>query len=242
MAKGKAKSRVARRLVTLLVLLAAGAFALTYGRTWLEKHPQHNPWAPLDLDNPRGWATSMKIGALRSDPAACRAVLERSDIAFTQLQPAGEDACRRDDRLLLPDSPLVPANPEMTCPVAVGLSQWLTKDVRPLAEEMLGSPIARVEQLGTYNCRRIGGGSEGRWSEHATGNAIDISAFVLQDGTRISLLADWDDIGEAGRFLRAAHDSACLNFGIVLSPEYNAAHADHFHLDQGRRPTAGMCR
>ncbi|WP_271077974.1 extensin-like domain-containing protein [Aurantiacibacter sp. MUD61] len=226
----------------LLVLLAAGAAAFVYGRAWLEDHPQHNPWAPLDLDNPRGWATAMKIGALRSDPAACNAVLERSDITYTMLEPAGDGACRRENRLVLPESPLTPANPEMTCTVAVSLSQWLAKDVGPLAEEMLGSAVSRVEQLGTYNCRRVGGGDDGRWSQHATSNAIDISAFVLGDGTRVSVLNDWGDGEDRGRFLRAVRDSACLNFGIVLSPEYNAAHADHFHLDQSRGPPAGLCR
>ena len=45
------------------------------GRAWLHDHPQHDPWAPLDLRDPPGWATQRKIAALRSDPAACLAVL-----------------------------------------------------------------------------------------------------------------------------------------------------------------------
>ena len=51
----------------------------------------------------------------------------------------------------------------------------------------LGSEVVRIEHLGTVNCRRIGGGDKGNWSEHATGNAIDISAFVLADGRRITV-------------------------------------------------------
>jgi hypothetical protein len=29
-------------------------------------------------------------------------------------------------------------------------------------------------------------------------------------------------------------DGACLFFDGVLSPDYNAAHRDHLHLDRGR--------
>jgi hypothetical protein len=79
------------------------------------------------------------------------------------------------------------------------------------------------------------------WSEHATGNAIDIAAFVLEDGRRISVLGDWEAEGEKARFLKAVRDDACDIFATVLSPDYNAAHADHFHFDQGGR-WFGACR
>jgi hypothetical protein len=85
------------------------------------------------------------------------------------------------------------------------------------------------------------GASEGRWSEHATGNAIDIAGFVLEDGRRISVLGDWDGEDAEARFLRAVRDGACKSFATVLSPDYNAAHADHFHLDQDGR-WSGVCR
>jgi hypothetical protein len=31
-------------------------------------------------------------------------------------------------------------------------------------------------------------------------------------------------------------------FATTLSPEYNAAHRDHLHLDQARRAGFGVCR
>ncbi len=243
MARKKPQERYwARRLKfwPLFTLLAVAAFMA--GRIWLSENPQHDPWAPLDLDHPRGWATSMKLGALRTDVPACRAVLDRSGVAFTALEPTGEGACRREDRLLLDDASLVPIGAQMTCTVGVGLEMWIEKDLRFLAREILDGELARLEQLGTYSCRRIGGGETGRWSQHAKGNAIDISAFVMEDGRRISLLQDWEGKGTQARFLRAARDAACRNFGTVLSPEYNAAHADHFHLDMGWAPGRGLCR
>lgn len=59
------------------------------GRAWLNDNPQMNPWAPLDLREPGGWATSMKILALKNDPELCRQTLERSAVAFDVLDPAG---------------------------------------------------------------------------------------------------------------------------------------------------------
>jgi hypothetical protein len=56
----------------------------------------------------------------------------------------------------------------------------------------------------------------------------------LADGRRISVLRDWNDAAENGRFLKAVRDGACQQFNTVLSPDYNAAHRNHFHLDMGR--------
>ncbi|MGY8972945.1 MAG: extensin family protein, partial [Sphingomonadales bacterium] len=42
-----------------LLLIAAGL--LLSARVWLAEHPEHNPWAPLDLRDPVGWATDRKL-------------------------------------------------------------------------------------------------------------------------------------------------------------------------------------
>ncbi len=226
---------------TIIGLLLLGA-ALLGGRAWLEEHPQHNPWAPLSLDDPPGWATQRKLASLRDEPDECRAVLERSNVAFRALDPAGEGECRREDRTVLAGAPLSPSQPIATCAVAAGFELWLRQSVQPVAEELLGSPVAQVEHFGTYSCRRIYGREAGNWSEHATGNAIDIAAFVLEDGQRISVRGDWEGEGKEAAFLRRVRDAACGVFGTVLSPDYNAAHADHFHLDQEARGFGGVCR
>jgi len=68
-----------RKLVFALVVLAL----LLAGRTFMAENPQHNPWAPLDLRDERGWATQTKLSALRGDIGQCRAVLERSEVTFS---------------------------------------------------------------------------------------------------------------------------------------------------------------
>jgi hypothetical protein len=126
--------------------------------------------------------------------------------------------------------------------VAAAFELWLRQGVQPAARELLGSPVARLEHFGTYSCRRLYGRGEGPWSEHATGNAIDIGGFVLEDGRRLTLLGDWQGDDQEAAFLRRVRDEACSVFGTVLSPDYNAAHADHLHLDQEARGFGGVCR
>jgi hypothetical protein len=224
-----------------LVGLLLGAIFLA-AQAWLRDHPQHNPWAPLNLDDPVGWATQYKLAALRRDPIACRAVLERSKVAFEALPATGEGECRREDRMMLEDAPLAPGMPQTTCAVAVGFELWLRQGVQPAAEALFGERVTRIEHFGSYNCRRMYGRENGRWSEHATGNALDIAAFMLADGKRISVRADWNGEGKEPAFLHQVRDDACEAFGTVLSPDYNAAHADHLHLDQAARGLGGFCR
>ncbi|PEQ11155.1 extensin [Novosphingobium sp. PC22D] len=223
----------------MFAAFALGALAL-FVRVWLHDHPEHNPWAPLNIADPVGWATQRKLAALRDDPAECRAFLDRAAIAYRSLEPIGEGACRRADRTVLINDAetglaLRPANPQATCPVNAALALWMRHAVQPAAQERLGARVVALDQLGTANCRRIGGGEEGQWSEHATGNAIDIGGFFLADGRRIAVLGDWDDDSDASAFLHDVRDGACETFTTVLSPDYNSAHADHLHLDQADR-------
>ena len=119
----------------------------------------------------------------------------------------------------------------VTCPTAKTMAAWARFGVDRAARQILGSRLVRIETMGSYNCRNVAGSS--RRSAHATANAIDIAAFVLADGRRISVLDDWNGGNSAERkFLRVVHDSACKRFGTVLGPEYNAAHRNHFHLEQ----------
>ena len=224
-----------------MIALVLGALVLA-AKGWLDAHPQHNPWAPLDLNDPPGWATQRKLAALRGDPLACRAVLERSDVVFTVLPSAGEGQCARPDRTVLARFPLSPAPPPTTCAVAAALQLWLDRGVQPAAQAAFGARVTRIEHFGAYSCRRIYGRADAPWSEHATGNAIDIAGFVLADGRRIRVLGDWSGDGPEAAFLRQARDAACTSFGTVLSPDYNAAHRDHLHLDQAARGLGGVCR
>lgn len=116
------------------------------------------------------------------------------------------------------------------CGTAKAFSDWARFGVDRAAREILGSRLARIETMGSYACRNVAGSQ--RLSAHARAEAIDVAGFVLADGRRIDLKRDWQGgPPEVREFLRVVHGSACKRFGTVLGPEYNAAHADHFHLE-----------
>lgn len=120
----------------------------------------------------------------------------------------------------------------VSCTMANGFAAWARFGVDRAARQILGAPLARIETMGSYACRNVAG--TGRRSAHATANAIDVSAFVLTDGRRITVLNGWNGGTAAERqFLRVVHESACKRFGTVLGPEYNAAHRDHLHFEPG---------
>ena len=126
----------------------------------------------------------------------------------------------------------------VTCPLASALAGWARFGVDRAAQQILGSGLARIETMGSYSCRNVAGTS--RLSAHATANAVDIGGFVLTDGRRISILGDWSSESPQVRaFLRTVRDSGCKRFNTVLSPDYNAAHRNHLHLEDDR---AGFCR
>lgn len=126
----------------------------------------------------------------------------------------------------------------VTCPLAQTFAGWARYGVDRAARQILGSALIRIETMGSYSCRDVAG--TGRRSAHARAEAIDVAAFVLADGRKVSVLGDWNAGDAAEReFLRTVQRSACKRFGTVLGPDYNAAHANHFHLEEGN---GSFCR
>ena len=125
----------------------------------------------------------------------------------------------------------------MTCPLARQFARWTREALQPAAERWLKSRVARIESFGTYACRPVNGQAGGRLSEHGRSNAVDVAAFVLADGRRITVLDSWNAEDEdVRRFLRDAHQAGCRRFGVALGPEANAYHRNHFHFDMGQGP------
>ncbi|GAA4715354.1 extensin-like domain-containing protein [Sphingomonas lutea] len=236
------------RLIVILILFGLGVAAYLFGRDYVRKHPQDVPWTPLRLDDPIGRFTLRKLVALRDDPAQCRALLRQAGSADTAAAPRlGEPNCGyRDGVTLLPaksEARFAPPNVVTSCPVAAAMLVFERQILQPAAARHLSSRVVEVRHAGSYSCRRLYGQSEGEFSEHATANALDIIGFGLADGTDVSVLRDWA-AGAKGAFLRDVHDGGCDLFATALSPDYNAAHADHLHFDQAERGRSGfsVCR
>lgn len=120
----------------------------------------------------------------------------------------------------------------VACPLATNFAAWARFGVDRAAQQILGSPLQRIETMGSYSCRNVAGTA--RRSAHSRAEAIDVAAFVLADGRRISVKSGWHASRDEREFLRVIHTSACKRFGTVLGPDYNKAHHDHFHLEYGK--------
>jgi hypothetical protein len=137
--------------------------------------------------------------------------------------------------------------PKMTCQVALALPRF-EAIVQEEAHLHFARPVARIEHLGTYNCREMAA-YPGWVSEHSYANAIDIKAFVLRGGRRVEVLGNYGDGTEPPedaeeRFLRAVarrtYDEDV--FSVVLTPAFDRAHRNHFHLDWARYRVDGTGR
>ena len=126
---------------------------------------------------------------------------------------------------------MAPSDVTMTCALAAAISVWRRQSVEPAARELLGSDVAEINHMGVYACRPVNNQAGNRPSAHSRAAALDFSGVRLRDGRNITVAADWNDGGPEAAFLRRIRDDACKVFGTTLSPDYNALHRDHLHLE-----------
>jgi hypothetical protein len=217
-------------ILFLLVLLNWAA--IHFG--WIKVPPNTIPWETPHLDSRPGLFAHWQMQHIKKDRQMCLTALDNArDFSYTALADESTGSgCGFTDVVRATKSPIAfNIAPVTTCSLSAAL-YWWQRDIQRLSRQILHTKIRRIDQLGTYACRNINGAATGNRSEHATADAIDIEGFETQDGRRITVKDDWLKPTAEGRFLRAAHDSACGVFGEVLGPDYNSLHANHFHLDE----------
>jgi hypothetical protein len=130
----------------------------------------------------------------------------------------------------------------MDCSLAVSLLR-----AAPMLRER---DIVEVADIGVYNYRCIGG--EGTppdcpqgMSQHAYAKGIDLAGFTTAGGDFYTVADDWVIDPDAEETCDAAvepgadaflHELICSlkaagTWNIVLTPNYNSDHRDHFHVD-----------
>jgi hypothetical protein len=123
----------------------------------------------------------------------------------------------------------------LDCDMAEQVATWMDDTVQPIALKTLGARVSGLRIAASYACRNRDNLADAKLSEHARGNAIDISAFKV-DGRWIEVETAWSAGGAPADFLSG---SACGPFTTVLGPGSDSYHANHFHLDRAKRRTAG---
>jgi hypothetical protein len=195
--------------------------------------PHYDPFMPPDLREGPSWLRSIKLKNLDLDPQACLQSVKQAGIAGTLLPNSGRGpACYLNSTVMLNRVSVAKIKPEQTrCNVAARLYLWERHVVQPAAQKYFGQGVKEITHFGSYSCRKIA--RSHNMSEHATANAFDISGVRLGNGRMISVLSGWKTGGKDAEFLHEVRNGLCDYFNLTLSPDYNADHADHFHVDMG---------
>ncbi len=132
-----------------------------------------------------------------------------------------------------------------TSPMTAALDRWVRRSVQPASHRYFGRPVVEIRQIASYGCRGRNGNRYGAPSEHAFGNALDISGFRLAGGHEITVVRGWKGGQRERAFLRAVFIGACAEFYTVLGPGSDRHHYNHFHVDLLRTNTKNgrhLCR
>jgi hypothetical protein len=129
------------------------------------------------------------------------------------------------------------------CPMVHALEFWTERVVLPEARRHLRARVVGIKVLSSYACRPMNSVDGALLSEHGHANAVDVSGFVLEDGSVVTVRAGWGGSLSERHFLRAVHGGSCNVFTTVLGPDYDRLHHDHLHLDLARHGSGGrICK
>ncbi|HET9902378.1 MAG TPA: extensin family protein [Xanthobacteraceae bacterium] len=120
----------------------------------------------------------------------------------------------------------------LSCSAAETVALWLREDVLP-ARPSERPQVAEVSVAASFECRPRNRQAGGKLSQHARGEALDVTAFIFADGRRLEL-ADGSSDRRLREFLRK---TACARFATVLGPGSDGYHEHHVHLDVLLRPS-----
>ncbi|MEO1703501.1 MAG: extensin family protein [Pseudomonadota bacterium] len=174
----------------------------------------------------------------------CSADLKNLGATFTELEPVTSDdpgcgvAKPIDVDEIVPGVSITP-DTQMRCATALALATWVNQTVIPatksLSSDKTPVKLKSLRHASTYVCRRRNNQPDGKLSEHAIGNAIDIRTFEFEGRDPISI----EPRERTGRieeaFQKTVRAGACLQFTTVLGPGSDGFHEDHIHLDIAER-------
>jgi len=118
------------------------------------------------------------------------------------------------------------------CTIAKALNSW----VNDVAQPAFDGKLVELRVAAHYVCRSRNNVKGAKISEHGKGKAIDIAAFVLSNGTALTVKENYN------KLLRRIYKAACPYFKTTLGPGSDGYHEDHFHVDTSARDSGAYCR
>ena len=130
----------------------------------------------------------------------------------------------------------------LNCAVINTFASWISQSLQPNAERRFGEQVVKLDIPSAYACRTRNNIRGARLSEHALGNAVDVSAFTLESGEKIVVEQGWFGSRRVKKFIAALRRDACGPFKTVLGPGADRHHKDHLHFDlQWHRRGGSYC-
>lgn len=178
--------------------------------------------------------TSVKTGSVCGDPAILGQV-----VGYV---PGKQQGCgiKQGVRVTSVSDVALSRGALIDCPTAKALKTWVDRGLKPAVGQR-GGGVQEMRLFASYSCRTRNSKKGARISEHGKGRAVDIGAFILKDGSEMTVLKDWGR-GRKGRILKGMHETACGPFGTVLGPKSDRYHKDHFHFDTARYRNGTYCK
>lgn len=166
---------------------------------------------------------------------ACMAGLDGHGVAYRRVADFhNADGCGISEAVRVEHGVLAWNQPlEMACPLALAIADFESQAVQPEAMRFFGRKATMMWNLGAYACRGQDDQVGGRLSQHAFGMAVDIDGFDIEGGETVRVKRDWHGDDARARFLHAVAADACRIFHAVLTPDADAYHLDHIHMDLG---------
>lgn len=182
-------------------------------------------------------------------PSDCEQGLRNAKVQFDPVPSSfGDATCPLVDpvRLHAVETPSgvvsFPEGPVFNCRFARQFALWASDTASAV---VLAQTSKRLEKLATgpgYDCRHRNGDSSGKMSEHAAGDAVDITSMTMAGGTTIQMADAINPASPSYPVLRALRTTACGYFTTVLGPGANEAHKEHYHFDLGVHGKSGNYR
>jgi hypothetical protein len=169
----------------------------------------------------------------------CLADLKAANVEFVDLKTVTKDGCTVEGAIELDGvaSPFgkvaLPARPIMSCLFARHFTAWLRDVAAPLSLAYTGAKLAAIETGPGFVCRTRYNRPDEKVSEHARGDAIDVTAFRFDNGRSLTVKEGSASQAIDGALMSALRTTACGYFTTVLGPGSNDAHKEHFHFDYG---------
>jgi hypothetical protein len=218
------------RIMAAPLVLAVATTAVAYAQ---------EPDIPLPRPRPTPEAAEPTQPGKAAEPSPSPCQERLKDIAAIEALPpvTGADGCGIEDPLRLSavmtkDKRRLAISPPVMlgCAMAEALALWLREDVAEIAST-LGAPLSGLSSGQGYQCRGINGIAGTRTSQHGRGNAMDLRAILLGNGTS----ANPTDAALPKEFRERIKASACAHFTTVLGPGSDGHHDIYIHLDVAPR-------